>query len=157
MEIRLLVDAHFGQASVTDLPEYQQPEWVGRTLRLRDILEPGEAGCRKQLFGKNLRVYLFSRNFLAEVIENPRAVPEKGATDFCVGCVACPYRSHGCPMQEERMAAERIRGCHVERRRPHSMPGVPVWPGNSARARRGRRAVNRGPPGRRPLCPGGPG
>jgi hypothetical protein len=35
MEMRLLVDAHFGQASVADVPEYQQLEWVGRMLRPR--------------------------------------------------------------------------------------------------------------------------
>jgi hypothetical protein len=106
LEMKRLVDAHFGQTSTTEIPEYQQPEWVGRMLRLRDILAPGEAGYRKRFYGKNLRVYPFSRNFLDEVLEDPESVPRKGATDFCMGCGSCPYRSHGCPLMEERMAAE---------------------------------------------------
>ena len=44
MEMKRLVDAHFGQSSTTEIPEYQQPEWVGRMLRLRDILASGQAG-----------------------------------------------------------------------------------------------------------------
>ena len=33
----------------------------------------------------------------------PRA---KGATDFCGGCAACPYRSHACPLTPEKMRVE---------------------------------------------------
>ncbi|WP_149536749.1 bifunctional DNA primase/polymerase [Siccirubricoccus phaeus] len=110
LEMKRLVDAFFGQVSTTEIPEYQQPEWVGRMLRSRDILAPGQPGHRKRFFGKNLRVYPFSQNFLHEVLENQDSVPRKEATDFCVGCAACPYRSHGCPFMEERMAAEGTRG-----------------------------------------------
>jgi hypothetical protein len=106
LETRRLVDQHFGQTSTTDIPEHQQPEWVGRMLRLRDVLQPGEAGYRKRLWGRNLRVYPFSRNFLADVLEDEGAVPSKGPTDFCSGCYGCPYRALECPMMEERMAAE---------------------------------------------------
>lgn len=110
LEMKRLVDAHFGQGSTTEIPEYQQPEWVGRMLRLRDILAPGEGGYRKRLFGRNLRVYPFSGHFLAEVLEDPAALPQKAATDFCTGCGACPYRSHGCPLMAERMASEAADG-----------------------------------------------
>ncbi len=110
LEMKRLVDAFFGQTSTTEIPEYQQPEWVGRMLRLRDILAPGEPGYRKRFFGKNLRVYPFSRNFLAEVLEGTEAVPIKGATEFCQGCGACAYRSLGCPLMEERLAAEGVHG-----------------------------------------------
>jgi hypothetical protein len=113
--MKRLVDAHYGQSSTTDIPEFQQPEWVGRMLRLRDILAPGEPGYRKRLFGKNLRVYPFSRHFLEEALEGQAAAPPpaRAATDFCCGCSACPYRSHGCPLMAERLASE-----EAQQRRP---------------------------------------
>lgn len=115
LEMKRLVDAHYGQSSTTDIPEFQQPEWVGRMLRLRDILAPSEPGYRKRLFGKNLRVYPFSRHFLEEALEGQAAAPPpaRAATDFCCGCSACPYRSHGCPLMAERLASE-----EAQQRRP---------------------------------------
>ncbi len=119
LEMKRLVDAHFGQVNTTEIPEYQQPEWVGRMLRLRDILASGEPGYRKRLFGKNLRVYPFSRHFLEEVLEGQAAAPPspRGATDFCCGCASCPYRSHACPLMPERLATE-----EAQRRKPVHYP-----------------------------------
>jgi hypothetical protein len=112
--VKRLVDAFFGKASTTDIPEYEQPEWVGRTLRSRDILASGGdgKGYRKRLWGKNLRVYPFTRTFLEEALADQAASPPplRTPTDFCCGCASCPYRSHGCPFMEERLEAERTQG-----------------------------------------------
>ena len=114
LEVKRLVDAFFGKASTTDIPEYEQPEWVGRTLRSRDILASGGdgKGYRKRLWGKNLRVYPFTRTFLEEALADQAASPPplRTPTDFCCGCASCPYRSHGCPFMEERLEAERTQG-----------------------------------------------
>lgn len=116
LEMKRLLDAHYGQTSTTEIPEHQQPEWVGRMLRLLDILDPGKAGRRQRLFGKNLRVYPFSQHFLDDALTGQSAAPPepKAATDFCCGCAACPYRSHACPLMTERLAVEA-----AARRRPH--------------------------------------
>ncbi|WP_184518463.1 hypothetical protein [Muricoccus pecuniae] len=45
----------------------------------------------------------------ADVLEDPEAVPPKSATEFCGGCGTCPYRSHNCPLMDERLAAEGFR------------------------------------------------
>ncbi len=110
LEMKRLVDANYGQSSTTDIPESQQPEWVGRMLRLRDILALGEQGYRRHLWGKNLRVYPFSKHFLEEALEGQAAAPPpvRAATDFCCGCSACSYRSHGCPLMTERLASEEL-------------------------------------------------
>ncbi|MFC3125122.1 bifunctional DNA primase/polymerase [Pseudoroseomonas globiformis] len=112
LEMKRLVEQHFGQSSTSDIPEYQQPEWVGRTLRLRDIIEPGAPATRQRLYGRNLRIYPFGRNFLADVMDDLEAVAPKAATDFCAGCEGCdvcPYRTLGCPLMEERLAADKAK------------------------------------------------
>ncbi|MBK4723405.1 bifunctional DNA primase/polymerase [Azospirillum sp. YIM DDC1] len=107
MEMKRLVDAYFGQTSTTEIPEFQQPEWVGRTLRNRDIVDPASAGRRERLYGKNLRIYPFSRNFLMQALDADVPPPEKDATAFCAGCDSCPYRGHGCSIIDARLEAEK--------------------------------------------------
>lgn len=109
MEMKRLVDAFFGQTNKTEVPEFQQPEWVGRMLRLRDIVDSSTEGRRKRFYGKNLRIYPFSQHFLVDVLEEGAAVPEKEPTAFCMGCSACPYRSHGCEMMAVRLEEEQRR------------------------------------------------
>ncbi|MCW2236821.1 bifunctional DNA primase/polymerase [Azospirillum canadense] len=106
LEMRRLVDTDFGKRATTDIPEWEQPGWVGRTLRNRDIIDPGHPGFRKRVRQRNLRFYPFSRNFLTEALADPDTTVRDPAS-FCQGCGGCAYQAVGCTLMEAETRSQR--------------------------------------------------
>lgn len=103
LEAKLLVDSNFGKSFTNEIPEWQEPIWVGKLLHGRDIVDPSAGSRRQRLYGKNLRIQRFSQHFLAEALGGQPVSEPKTGTDFCRGCGGCPYRSLGCDMMARRL------------------------------------------------------
>ena len=112
LEMRALLDANYGQASTTEIPEWDRPEWLGRQLRSNDLVVSEDLG-RKRFFGKNLRLVRFSDWIVDDIVAthdpegNPiYSKPSKEPEAFCQGCKGCPYRAAGCELMEHRLRDE---------------------------------------------------
>ena len=110
MEMRTLVDDNYGKEFTTSLAMIEKPEWVGRTLRQVYAEDANALQARTNMFGKGLRAYQLSNEFLNEVMkqifsDSPDLSQDMPRSDdfkaFCSGCGTCPYRSK-CDMQAER-------------------------------------------------------
>jgi hypothetical protein len=108
LEMRTLVDSNWGKRSTTEIPEWDDSRWLGKTLRTLDLIEPeSDPPERQMIFGTNLRIKQFKRWFLDEVrakAENQgmKIVAGKKPQDFCPGCQNCQYRNAGCPVMAGR-------------------------------------------------------
>ncbi|SER86078.1 toprim domain-containing protein [Giesbergeria anulus] len=104
-EMASLVDVNYGKDFTTSLAVTEKPEWVGRTL-IQRYVDP-DARQRTTLYGKGLRAYKLTDDFLASVLrklsgessafslELPKSENFKA---FCKACDTCPYKMH-CDMQ----------------------------------------------------------
>jgi hypothetical protein len=106
LEMRTLLDANYGITHTTDIPDWDQPEWIGRQLRSNDLVADVNLG-RRRIFGKNLRLVRFAQWLLEEVLKDEagNAIPmvTKPPDAFCQGCASCAYRNAGCPLQTLRI------------------------------------------------------
>jgi hypothetical protein len=106
LEMRTLLDANYGVTYTTEIPEWDQPEWLGRQLRSNDLVADVNPG-RRRFFGKNLRLVQFAKWVLEEVLKdeggNPISIASKPPDAFCQGCENCPYRNAGCELQNLRL------------------------------------------------------
>jgi hypothetical protein len=124
MRMGLLVDrTKFGKNFTTELSDIESPEWVGRQLK-QSYVKIGSQSSRLQMYGRFMRSYELSDEFLHKVIKT-RMGPEQlilSAIDadsnpraFCQACPECPYRSK-CELQIERFKreadAQRISATH---------------------------------------------
>lgn len=110
MEMSALVDVNFGKDFTTSLASIEKPEWVGRTL-LQRFVDPDAPRQRTTMYGKGLRAYRLTDDFLNAVIGQLREeVPSMFEADpprtedfkaFCKACSTCPYRMH-CDLQKAR-------------------------------------------------------
>ena len=124
MRMALLVDSNYGKRFTTDLGDIESPEWVGRQLKQKYV-KTGAAQQRVNLYGKYLRCYELSDEFIDKAIKRVSAstpdlfaAPLKRSTDardFCRGCAACSYRNV-CDIRQIREAKE---GAHPEAARAH--------------------------------------
>ena len=115
MEMRTLVDDNYGKEFTTSLAQIEKPEWVGRTLRQVYAEDPNMLSARTNMYGKGLRAYQLSTEYLNTVMKQLTAdAPQlfkgtlphsKNFKAFCNGCGACRYRSK-CDMQAEREKTE---------------------------------------------------
>ena len=103
LEAKRLVGSNPGRV---DLPELDQPEWIGRMLRTKRIVSHGETGYRRRLYGANLRIYPFDQEFVTGVLAQVPMPPLRDGADFCRGCSGCAYSVLGCPLERGRKAAE---------------------------------------------------
>lgn len=111
MEMQAMVDVNYGKEFTTSLSSIDKPEWVGRMIRQVYAEDANNLSARTNMFGKGLRAYELSKEFVSEVLtqmqqESPDLfrMPLKSTNDFkafCAGCPTCPYRTR-CDMQAER-------------------------------------------------------
>lgn len=114
LEMRALLDAHYGMSSTTEIPEWDRPEWLGRQLRSNDLVADVDLG-RARVYGKNLRLVRFSSWILDEVkathdaAGTPITSMGRKPQEFCKGCDSCAYKMTGCELQVLRARAEHQR------------------------------------------------
>ena len=103
-------DENYGKSSTTEIPEWARPEWLGRQLRTRELIDPTYT-ARKWVFEKNLRLVRFSEKAIKEVAKDSNnRVYVDGKQDpaaFCKGCQGCPYENVGCDIRPGRMKKEK--------------------------------------------------
>lgn len=99
LEMRLMVGEDWGKTSTTQIPEWQEPRWVGRTLRAEQIVDPHSRDDRPRLWGEQTRVVMLESAFVAETITEmdergmERIQVAKQPLEFCLPqpCDGCPY------------------------------------------------------------------
>lgn len=99
LEMRLMVGEDWGRQSTTEIPEWQEPRWVGRTLRNEQIVDPHVREDRPRLWGEQTRLVALEKGFVAETLTDiderglERAQAMKQPLDFCLPrpCEDCPY------------------------------------------------------------------
>lgn len=118
LEMRALFDDNYGMSNLSEIPEWDRPEWLGRQLRSNDLVADQNLG-RKRVYGKNLRLVRFSdwvvKELQATHDENGNPVyktPWKEPEEFCQGCHSCSYRNAGCELRDIRQKEE-ARSAHA--------------------------------------------
>jgi hypothetical protein len=98
LELRLIADQNLARNWTTQIPLWQQAEWLGHQLRNLEIRDIHVKVSRVRLYGIVTRVYQMRAGYVHEVIEDlaftgTQAPTQKSALDFCeqTVCVNCPY------------------------------------------------------------------
>jgi hypothetical protein len=106
LEMRSLLDVDYCVRGADAVPDWDQPEWIGRQLRSSDLVEIVNPG-RRRILGRNLRLVQIAGWLRKEVTESGRNQPlpviNRSPEDFCSDCASCPYRSVGCELQVNRV------------------------------------------------------
>lgn len=100
----------WGMGSTTEIPEWQEPRWVGRQLRTMMAIDPTRSDGRPRLWGQQIRTYPLEPGFVAETLNdlNVEGVPVLDQTldalAYCqnVECPSCPYSAF-CNIQENKL------------------------------------------------------
>jgi len=114
LEMRSLINQDYGKSFTNEIPQWAQPEWVGRMLRSYDLIDQHEAPRRHRVFGANLRFYPIQPAYLEEVrsffaadgVEIPVG-SRQDPTDFCQVCETCPFRTLACEIMVRRQEDEK--------------------------------------------------
>ena len=101
VSIPLLVGEDWGKRSTTEIPEWQEPRWVGKVLRVEYIVDPRGKDERPRLWGEQTRVYPLDSGFVAETLNSlreagiPHAEKVRQPLEFCEPqpCAECSYAS----------------------------------------------------------------
>lgn len=114
LEMRSLINQDYGKSFTNEIPQWAQPEWVGRMLRSYDLIDQGATPKRHRVFGANLRFYPIQPAFLEEVREFFAAdgveIPvgsREDPTDFCQVCETCPFKTLACEIMVRRQEEEK--------------------------------------------------
>lgn len=99
LEMRLMVGEDWGRKSTTEIMDWQEPRWVGRTLRAEQIVDPHSKDDRPRLWGEQTRIVALEKAFVAETLTEfdekgiEHAVAMKQPLEFCLPrpCEECPY------------------------------------------------------------------
>jgi hypothetical protein len=99
LELRLLAENSDSGTLNPASPEWQEPRWVGRTLRVERMIETSAKYERRWLWGEQTRVMTLELGFVAKTLQEFDAqgtayVPSvRGALEFCLlrSCDECPY------------------------------------------------------------------
>lgn len=99
LEMRMMVGEDWGRRSTTEIPEWQEPRWVGRNLRAEQIVDPHTADDRPRLWGEQTRIVALEKTFVAETLNDfdergiERADKLMQPLEFCLPrpCADCPY------------------------------------------------------------------
>ena len=109
LEMRTLLDANYGMRTTNEIPQWDQPEWLGRKLRSCDFIEDVDLG-RRRLWGRMLRLIQFKQWVVNDAAKNVNGellpVINKAPDAFCQGCATCPYRHAGCEFAVGRQSKE---------------------------------------------------
>ena len=113
LEMKTLMDQNAGRQMTNEIAKWEDPAWVGRQLRVHDIINANSHGVRHWLFGKSLRIYPVKEHFVADVlsseIEGSAEARSKRPTDFCAGCAQCRYSGSSSPIMDSRLKVEKQR------------------------------------------------
>ncbi len=107
LEMKTLVDQNQDRRFTNEIPQWEDPAWLGRMLRSHDLVDAEAPPRRMFLFGKSLRVYPVRDHFLIEVLGGQEVAETREPSDFCSGCAGCRYRNAGCPIMERRLGDEK--------------------------------------------------
>ncbi len=118
-EMKTLMPKVFDQQSTTQIPEWHQASWIGRQLRVFDLIDPNTPGKRFRVRGGQLRAFPIHPRVLKEVREwaveqdvEIRATGSAAPESFCQDCATCVYCGSGCDMMQNEDArlskAERL-------------------------------------------------
>lgn len=118
LEMRRLTGGEtWAKSSTTEIPEWQEPRWVGRQLRTSLMVNLLEREERPRLWGQQIRLYPLEAGFVAETLNELNVEGIAMATDsirplaYCedVQCGSCPYAGY-CKFQERKLAHLQKRG-----------------------------------------------
>lgn len=98
LELRLIADQNQSQNWTTQIPVWQQAEWLGHQLRNLEIRDIHTKVSRVRLYGVVTRIYELRIGYVQEVLEDLSAAKVSAQTkreplDFCEKtlCSNCPY------------------------------------------------------------------
>ena len=105
-EMKTLMPRVYDQQNTTQIPEWHQVNWVGRQLRIFDLIDRNVPGKRFRVRGGNLRAFPVHPRVLKEVREwaveqgvELKATGSAAPESFCQDCMTCVYcSSGGCDM-----------------------------------------------------------
>lgn len=104
-EMRTLMPRVYDQQSTTQIPEWQQASWVGRQLRVLDLIDTQVPCKRYRVRGGHLRAFPVHPRVLKEVREwavgqevEIRPTDSAAPESFCQNCMTCVYCGSGCDM-----------------------------------------------------------
>jgi len=110
-EMKTLIPRVHDQQSTTQIPEWQQTSWIGRQLRIFDLIDPNVPGKRYRVRGGHLRAFPVHPRILREVNEwaleqgvEIRASGSSAPESFCQNCLTCIYCGSGCDMMQNEDA-----------------------------------------------------
>lgn len=114
LEMRLLAGEDGGPQNTTETPEWQEPRWVGRTLRAEHLVCLHAPDKRPRLWGQQTRLVTLEKEFVEQTLtklasQGTNLAPAlKQPLDFCLPqpCQDCPYSSL-CdmrPIKEQKLA-----------------------------------------------------
>lgn len=120
-EMKTMMPKVYDQQSTTQIPEWHQASWIGRQLRIFDLIDPNTPGKRYRVRGGHLRAFPIHPRVLKEVREwaveqdvEIKATGSAAPESFCQNCATCAYCGSGCDMmlnddarltKSERLAA----------------------------------------------------
>lgn len=104
-EMKTLMPKVYDQQSTTQIPEWHQSSWIGRQLRIFDLIDPNTPGKRFRVRGGHLRAFPVHPRVLKEVwewaLEQDVTIRPTGSAkpeSFCQNCATCVYCGSGCVM-----------------------------------------------------------
>lgn len=109
LEMRLLAGDDATEMSNTETPEWQEPRWVGRTLRAQKLVDPDAKDERRWLWGEQTRLVTPAPDFVAKTLgafdaqDVAYSLSVWQPLAFCLPrlCSECPY--HGfCSMRARK-------------------------------------------------------
>ncbi|WP_407538664.1 hypothetical protein Q0M94_10810 [Deinococcus radiomollis] len=100
----------WGMTMTNEIPEWQEPRWVGRQLRLMMAIDPKRSDKRPRLWGQQIRTYPLEPGYVAETLNdlNAEGAEVSGETldtlAYCqkTECQVCPYNAF-CNIQDVKM------------------------------------------------------
>jgi len=118
-EMKSMMPKLYDQQNTAQIPEWHQANWIGRQLRVFDLIDPTIPGKRHRVRGGHLRAFPIHPRVLKEVREwaveqdvEIRATGSATPESFCQDCIRCVYRGTGCDMmgnEDARMSkSERL-------------------------------------------------
>lgn len=68
-EMMALGGSNFGRTSTTEIPEWQQPRWIGRQLRNLLIVDSAAKEGRSRINGRHVRIQLLEPSFVEQTLQ----------------------------------------------------------------------------------------
>lgn len=110
LEMKNILGSFRYQALNGDAFKWDDASWVGRQLRLYELIDVNLVPDRLSLFGKSLRVYPVKEKVLNEIADENKNCHEflrRHPLSFCSGCKNCAYRDFNCPIMMSRLEIEK--------------------------------------------------